>query len=56
MDVDKPEGEQFNLVEPIAAKLEVMREAMNDPLFLADLEEVKGDFKRVNLAYVRLRW
>jgi predicted DNA-binding antitoxin AbrB/MazE fold protein len=36
------------LVEPIAAKLEVMREAMNDPLFLADLEEVAEDFKHVD--------
>ena len=44
------------LVEPTAAKLEVMREAMNDPLFLADLEEVAEDFNRVNPAYARLRW
>ena len=36
------------LVEPITAKLEVMREAMNDPLFLADLEEVAKDFKHVD--------
>ena len=36
------------LVELIAAKLEVMREAMNDPLFLADLEEVAEDFKHVD--------
>jgi predicted DNA-binding antitoxin AbrB/MazE fold protein len=35
------------LVEPIDAKLEVMREAMNDPLFLADLKEVAEDFKHV---------
>jgi predicted DNA-binding antitoxin AbrB/MazE fold protein len=35
------------LVEPIAAKLEAMREAMSDPLFLADLEEVAEDFKHV---------
>ena len=33
------------LAEPISAKLEVMREAMRDPLFLADLEEVAEDFK-----------
>lgn len=32
------------LVEPITAKLEAMREAMNDPLFLTDLEEVAEDF------------
>ena len=44
------------LVEPIAAKLEVMREAMNDSLFLADLEEVAEDFNRVNPAYARPRW
>jgi len=37
------------LVEPITAKLEVMREAMNDPLFLADLEEVAKDFKPVDV-------
>lgn len=36
------------LVEPIAAKLEVMREAMSDPLFLADLDEVAEDFKYVD--------
>jgi len=35
------------LVELIAAKLEVMREVMNDPQFLADLEEVAADLKRV---------
>jgi len=44
------------LVEPTAAKLEVMRESMNDPLFLADLEDVAEDFKRVNPVCVRLRW
>jgi predicted DNA-binding antitoxin AbrB/MazE fold protein len=36
------------LVEPITAKLEVMREAMNDPLFLADLKEMADDFKHVD--------
>ncbi len=36
------------LVEPHRMKLEIMREAMNDPLFLADLEEVAEDFKRVD--------
>jgi predicted DNA-binding antitoxin AbrB/MazE fold protein len=36
------------LVEPTTAKLEVMREAMNDPLFLADLEEMAEDFKHVD--------
>ncbi len=44
------------LVEPIAAKMEVMREAMSDPLFLADLEEVAEDFKHVNPVCARLRW
>ena len=50
------------LVEPTAAKLEVMREAMNDPLFLADLEEVAEDFEHVNAwgtvnpVCVRLQW
>lgn len=43
------------LVEPIAAKLEAMREAMNDPLFLADLGEVAEDFKHVNPVCARLR-
>jgi len=41
------------LVEPIATKLEVMREAMNDPLFLADLEEVAEDFKPRKSAFNR---
>jgi predicted DNA-binding antitoxin AbrB/MazE fold protein len=41
------------LVEPIAAKLEVMREAMNDPLFLADLEELAEDFKYVEAEEMR---
>ena len=36
------------LIEPITAKLEAMREAMNDPLFLADLEEVAEEFKYVD--------
>ncbi len=36
------------LVEPIEAKMEMMREAMNDPLFLADLQEVAEDFKYVD--------
>ena len=35
------------LIEPLEAKLAVMREAMIDPLFLADLEEVAEDFKHV---------
>ena len=44
------------LVEPIAAKLEVIREAMNDPLFLADLEElaedsIRGNRRSINLIY-----
>ncbi|MGH8478312.1 MAG: antitoxin family protein [Gammaproteobacteria bacterium] len=36
------------LLEPIAAKLALMREAMSDPLFLADLQEVAEDFKYVD--------
>ena len=36
------------LVEPTVAKMEMMREAMDDPLFLADLEEVAHDFKHVD--------
>lgn len=36
------------LVEPIAAKLGAVREAMSDPLFLADLQEVADDFKYVD--------
>jgi predicted DNA-binding antitoxin AbrB/MazE fold protein len=36
------------LLEPIAAKLAGMREAMSDPLFLADLQEVAEDFKYVD--------
>jgi hypothetical protein len=44
------------LVEPITAKLEVMRETMSDPLFLTDLEEVAEDFKHVNPVCARLRW
>jgi predicted DNA-binding antitoxin AbrB/MazE fold protein len=35
------------LVQPIAAKLEVMREAISDPLFLVDLGEVAEDFEYV---------
>lgn len=36
------------LVEPIAAKLSAVREAMSDPLFLADLQEIADDFKYVD--------
>lgn len=36
------------LVEPIAAKLSAVREAMSDPLFLADLQEVADDYKHVD--------
>ena len=34
------------------AKLELMRETMSDPLFLADLEEVTEDFKHVAIRQV----
>jgi predicted DNA-binding antitoxin AbrB/MazE fold protein len=44
------------IIEPITGKLEAMHEAMNDPLFLADLEEVAEDFKHVNPVCVRLLW
>lgn len=37
------------LVEPIAAKLSAVREAMSDPLFLADLQEVADDFRHVDV-------
>jgi predicted DNA-binding antitoxin AbrB/MazE fold protein len=36
------------LVEPIAARLMAVQEAMSDPLFLADLREVAEDFKYVD--------
>lgn len=36
------------LLEPMAAKLVAVREAMSDPLFLADLQEVAEDFKHVD--------
>lgn len=35
-------------VEPSSAKLAAMRDAMNDPLFLADLEEIAEDFQHVD--------
>ena len=45
--LDLAEGTKITVIlaEPIAAKLEVMRAAMRDPLFLADLDEVAEDFK-----------
>ena len=48
--LDLAEGTKITvlLVEPITAKLELMREAMNDPLFLADFEEVAEDFRHVD--------
>lgn len=36
------------LIKPLEAKLAVMREAMTDPLFLADLQELAEDFKHVD--------
>jgi hypothetical protein len=47
--LDLAEGTKITIVllEPIAAKLAVMRAAMSDPLFLADLQEVAEDFKYV---------
>lgn len=35
-------------VEPPSAKLAAMRDAMSDPLFLADLEEVAEDFQYID--------
>ncbi len=32
-----------------AAKLELMRDAMSDPLFVADLEEISEDFRYADL-------
>ncbi len=44
------EGEKVSvvLVEPAETKLAAMREAMSDPLFLADLREVAEDFQHVD--------
>ena len=39
---------EFTLRAPDTDKLAVMREAMNDPLFLADLREVAEDFRFVD--------
>jgi len=48
--LDLAEGTKIAIliIEPITGKLEAMHEAMNDPLFLADLEEVAEDFKHAN--------
>jgi predicted DNA-binding antitoxin AbrB/MazE fold protein len=45
-----PEGTKVAIVvlDTDAAKLAVVREAMSDPLFLADLQEVAEDFKYVD--------
>jgi predicted DNA-binding antitoxin AbrB/MazE fold protein len=53
--LDLAEGTKITIVllEPIAAKLAVMREAMSDPLFLADLQEVAEDFKYVDAEETR---
>lgn len=42
-----PEGTKVAIVvlKTDAAKLAVVREAMSDPLFLADLQEVAEDFR-----------
>lgn len=44
------EGEMVSviLVKPADTKLAEMREAMNDPLFLADLQEIADDFQFVD--------
>ena len=48
--LDLAEGEKISviLVESADAKLAEMREAMNDPLFLADLQEIAEDFQFVD--------
>jgi predicted DNA-binding antitoxin AbrB/MazE fold protein len=48
--LDLAEGTRVELilVAPVAAKLAAMREAMSDPLFLADLQEVAEDFRYVD--------
>lgn len=48
--LDLAEGARVEiiLIEPLKAKLAVMRQAISDPLFLADLEEVADDFKHVD--------
>ncbi|MDX2043464.1 MAG: antitoxin family protein [Acidobacteriota bacterium] len=48
------EGEKVSvvLIEPVETKLDAMREAMNDPLFLADLREVAEDFQHVDAEVV----
>ncbi len=48
--LDLSEGEKISiiLVEPVAANLAATRDAMNDPLFLADLQEVAEDFQHVD--------
>ncbi|MEO6725989.1 MAG: antitoxin family protein [Blastocatellia bacterium] len=48
--LDLAEGEKISviLVESADAKLAEMREAMNDPLFLADLQEIAEDFQHVD--------
>lgn len=48
--LDLAEGEKISLVlvESEDAKLAEMREAMNDPLFLADLREIAEDFQHVD--------
>lgn len=35
-------------VDSRAAKLELMKKASNDPLFLSDIEEISSDFKNVD--------
>jgi len=44
------EGQRISilLIEPEEARLAAMREAMNDPLFLADLQEVMEDFQYID--------
>lgn len=48
--LDLAEGEQVSVVfvESADAKLVEIREAMSDPLFLADLQEIAEDFQIVD--------
>jgi len=48
--LDLREGARVSLlvIEPVTARLSAVREAMSDPLFIADLQEVADDFKYVD--------
>ena len=48
LELDEGEKVSVVLVGPTETKLAAMREAMRDPLFLADLQEVADDFRFVD--------